>query len=144
MVNPRVAILRRFGIQSVTDLIRKSLLSRPYNPYELYKEYLNYLRVGRLPREEWPKFIHFWRTHIYPLKKLGLIRPIGKTTSATGRRVTLYAIVPGKEDSPIWAQNPQRVLAERKRWKPTHLGKRRYRRRVMGVPPLPRGRPRRR
>ncbi|MEM4972436.1 MAG: hypothetical protein QXR87_01810 [Candidatus Hadarchaeales archaeon] len=78
------------------------------------------------------------------MKKLGLIRRAGRAVNLrTGKIVTLYRIVPGKEDDPLWEGYPRRKLAEIRGWKPVHLGKRRYRRRVLGVPPLPRGRPRR-
>ncbi|MEM2068459.1 MAG: hypothetical protein QXY32_01840 [Nitrososphaerota archaeon] len=90
-----------------------------------------------------PSFSSFWRVHIYMLKRLGLIVPVRRERGPSGRPVTVYGVPARMRDSPLWRMNVQRVASERFGWRPRHLGRRRYRRRVLGLPPLPRGRPRR-
>jgi len=130
------------GYESVALWIRDELMRRPTNPYELYRRYRSALiTLARLDPKKVPRFSSFWR-YLYSLKKLGLIHVAGRATK-DNRRISIYAVVPGREDDPLWWKNPQRELARRRRWRPTWLGRRRYRRRVLGLPPGRPGRPRR-
>jgi len=81
-------------------------------------------------------FSRYW----WNLKQLGLIEPLGRPRkSKGGKPLQLYRVVPGRESEKEWPKNPQFEMYGEK----VRLGKRRYKRRVLGIPPLPSGRPRR-
>jgi hypothetical protein len=121
----------------------KLILERgPMSPYEMWRAYnRNIAALFKRP----PVSFNTFYNYLVHYKRLGLIREVARNVPSEKRphlKRTLYGLTPGREDDPLWNQNIQRVRAMREGWKPTWLGSRRYRRRVLGMPPLPRGRPR--
>ena len=118
--------------------------------YHVWKEFSSYLveQVSEKP----PKFTSFAR-YWWILKELGLIESFGKPKpSKRGRPAVFYRVVAGMEGSPKW-KNPQAefdIIKDRLFLDPStkekvpksRLGARRYRRRVLGLPPRKPGRPR--
>ena len=130
------------GFRSVADWIRYELSLRENYPYGLWRRYISLLeRLAKVPPESLPSYKSFWRT-IYLLNQLGLIRKVRVERQKGKPPRSYYAVVRERIDDPLWFENPQRVVARMRGWRPTWLGRRRYRRRVLGLPPLPRGRPR--
>jgi len=130
----------RWGVFVSTSLwIKEHLLEvgadYTYNMWVQFKDYLE--RRGICPPYPAPSYQSFAR-YIWIMKKIGLIEPVGKERSKSGKPRVYYRIVPGKEklEEP-WA-NPQAYLYGEK----VKLGKRRYGRRVLKRPPKPVGRPR--
>lgn len=102
-----------------------------YGVWRAFKAYLE--RVHGMEAPEYRSFARYW----WLLKKLGFIEPFRRVRGKAGKPRVLYRIVPGKEDERLWPSNPQAyVYGDRVR-----LGRRRYRRRVLKIPPLPIGRP---
>ena len=118
--------------------------------YRTWKEFSSYLveQVSEKP----PKFTSFAR-YWWILKELGLIEPFGKPKpSKRGRPAVFYRVVAGMESSPKW-KNPQAEFdiikgrlfldpSTKEKVPKSRLGARRYRRRVLGLPPRKPGRPR--
>lgn len=104
--------------------------------YHVWKQFSKFLaeQYGQEP----PTYLSFAR-YWWLLKELGLIEPVGRPKkSRRGKPRQLYRVVPGKESEKLWPSNPQvQMYGESVR-----LGRRRYRRRILKVPPKPVGRPR--
>lgn len=127
---------RRPDRASTWRFIRTRLLTTGgdycYHVWQLFCEEL--IEVHNMKPPKYESFKKYW----YVLKKLGLIEPVGKPIKGkSGKPRQLYRIVPGKEDERMWPSNPQAALYGDK----VKLGRRRYRRRVLKIPPLPVGRP---
>ena len=129
--------------ESTATFIRELLLKeRKSYPYAMWKKWCNHL--ARLQMKS-PKFSSFTK-YIYTLVRAGLIR---KTTAPPRAVVysgqlkplkrSYYELVRSKVDDYDSWRNPQVVVWGEK----MRLGKRRYRRRIMRLPPTTkRGRPR--
>lgn len=108
--------------------------------YRVWKEFSKYLveTFGQRP-PTYTSFAKYW----WILKQLGLIEPLGRPRVGPkgGKPRQLYRVVPGKEPLKIWQDigNPQYKLYG----VAVRLGRRRYQRRVLKVPPKRVGRPRR-
>ena len=134
---------------STAEFIRTRLRKGDYC-YRVWKEFSSYLieQHGERP----PKFSSFAR-YWWILHQIGLIEHIGRPKPMKrGRPAQLYHVVPGLEGSPKW-KNPQAefdILKGRLFTDPatgekipvSRLGARRYRRRVLKLPPRRPGRPR--
>lgn len=132
------ALKPRSPTESTWEFIRTSLLiSKGDYIYRVWKKFSRYLieEFGMRP----PTYPSFAR-YCWILKQLGLIEPFGPPRKGkSGKPRQFYRIVPGKESKDLWPLNPQyEVYGEAVR-----LGRRRYRRRVLKLPPKPVGRPRR-
>jgi len=102
-----------------------------YGVWRAFKDYLEQVHGMKAPR--YSSFAKYW----WVLKKLGFIEPFMRVRGKAGIPRVLYRVVPGKEDERLWPSNPQvELFGDRVR-----LGRRRYRRRVLKVPPKPVGRP---
>jgi len=138
-------------IVSTAGFIRSRLLiTKGEYCYRTWKEFSTYL--VEIHNEKPPKFQSFAR-YWWILKELGLIEPVGRPKPGkSGRPTQFYRVVPGMEDSPLW-KNPQAEfdIIKGRIWldpvtkievPKTRLGARRYRRRVLKLPPRKPGRPR--
>jgi len=114
------------------------LLTRGDYTYRVWKEFSKYLieEFGQRP-PTYASFAKYW----WILKRLGLIEPVGRPRQGPrgGKPRQFYRVVPGKEAEDLWPDNPQYELYG----EAVRLGRRRYRRRVLKVPPKKPGRPRR-
>lgn len=124
---------------STWGFIRSRLIVRRSDyAYRVWKEFSKYLveEFGQRP-PKYPSFAKYW----WILKQLGLIEPIGRPRSGPkgGKPRQFYRVVPGKEPEDLWPLNPQAELYG----EAVRLGRRRYRRRILGVPPKKIGRPKR-
>lgn len=105
--------------------------------YRVWKEFSKYLveQFGQRP-PTYQSFSRYW----WILKQLGLIEPLGRPRKSKGGKPSqLYRVVPGREPESTWPTNPQFEMYGVN----VRLGKRRYKRRVLKIPPPPPGRPRR-
>lgn len=112
------------------------LITKSDYAYNVWKAFSKYLieQFGQKP-PRYSSFAKYW----WILKELGFIEPIGKPKKGPkgGKPRQLYRVAPGKEDEKLWPSNPQyEIYGERVR-----LGRRRYRRRILEVPPKKVGRP---
>jgi len=114
------------------------LLTRGDYCYRVWQEFSKYLMevFGQTP-PTYASFAKYW----WILKQLGLIEPVGLPRKGPkgGKPRQFYRIVPGKEPENLWPGNPQFELYGES----VRLGRRRYRRRVLKIPPKRVGRPRR-
>lgn len=126
------------GVGTVSIWIRDHLLKVGQDyAYGMWSEWKSRVEEVGYTTSTYQSFAKY----IWILKELGLIRRVGKKPSEMGLTRVYYRIVSGKEKDKAW-DHPQRVLAEKRGWKPTWLGRRRYRRRILGIPPKEIGRPR--
>jgi DNA-binding PadR family transcriptional regulator len=141
-------------LPSTWDFIRsRLLLTKGDYAYSVWQRFSAYLVevFGQKP-PKYSSFAKYW----WILKKLGLIEPIGPPRKGKGGKPRqFYRITPGKEPIEIWRKigNPQAELdtlkgriwidpVTKERVPKSRLGARRYRRRVLKVPPKKVGRPR--
>ena len=118
-----------------------------YHVWKLFSAYLTNIQFETPPKYD--SFKRYW----WILSNLGLIEPIGPPQKGKrGLPIQLYRIKPGMAESPKW-RNPQAELdilrgrlwldpATKRKIPVTRLGARRYRRRVLKLPPRKPGRPR--
>jgi len=125
-------------LPSTVGFIRTRLLvTRGDYAYRVWQEFSRHLveTFGQRP-PTYSSFAKYW----WILKRLGLIEPVGPARPGKGGRPRqFYRVVPGKEPEDIWPDNPQAELYG----EAVRLGRRRYRRRILKVPPKRVGRPRR-
>jgi len=125
-------------LPSTGGFIRSRLLitkgDYAYRVWQAFSRLLVEVHGQKPPR--YSSFAKYW----WILKQLGLIEPIGAPTRGPkgGRPRQLYRIVPGKEPERLWPTNPQYEMYG----EAVRLGRRRYRRRVLKIPPKGVGRPR--
>jgi len=123
-------------ITNTWGFIRTRLLvTRSDYCYRVWHEFSRYLieEFGQRP-PTYASFAKYW----WILKQLGFIEPIGPPrTGKGGKPRQFYRIVPGKEPEDLWPGNPQYELYG----EPVRLGRRRYRRRILKLPPKKPGRP---
>lgn len=128
--------------ESTAIFIRDWLLRNKSDyPYSMWKAWRNHLK--RLQMKA-PKQVSF-RKYIYTLTRAKLLRRTTTRTKQDKEWINLkpyprsyYELVPENIDNDELWRNPQvAVWGEKMR-----LGKRRYRRRIMQLKALPRGRPR--
>jgi len=106
--------------------------------YRMWQDFVFHLKsVGEyVPVTPYPSYQSFAR-YVWILKKIGLIEPTRIERSISGRPRQYYRIRPGMEYSKAW-ENPQKALYGDK----VVLGRRRYRKKILKLPPRPVGRPR--
>ena len=104
--------------------------------YSMWKQFSTYLILrGVTPPPSYQSFARY----IWILKRLRLIQPTRIEYTPHGKPRQYYRLTPGAEFREEEWKNPQKILYGEK----VALGRRRYRRRVLKLPPKPRGRPRR-
>jgi hypothetical protein len=120
---------RRAPIIGTGVWIRNHLLTvgadYTYNMWKRFSEFLESQGVG--PPPKYQSFAHY----VWVLKEIGLIKPVERERGISGFPRTYYTIAPGREvDLEAW-KNPQ----AKKYGKKVKLGRRRYRRRILKIPP---------
>lgn len=80
----------------------------PYRMWKLYARFCSHLGIR-------PGTYQNFKTYIYLLKRLGLIRPARRERTGRGFPRTYYAIVPGAENRPEWTR-PLQVLYPKTDW----------------------------
>ena len=126
--------------ESTAAFIRVHLLKvkkdYPYNMWRLWKQHLNHLNFRH------PTYASF-RKYVYVLKRAKLIR---KTSSPSNMvkphgnlrplEPSFYELVPHMiNNNNVWANPQVAIWGEKMRY-----GKRKYRRKILGLPPSKRGR----
>ena len=72
----------------------------PYNMWKLWRSFLEEAGLN-IKAGTYAQF----RTYIYVLKQLGLVKRIGRSPSGRGFKKSYYALNPDKVGSPLW-KNP--------------------------------------
>jgi hypothetical protein len=80
--------------------------------YEMWKEYTQFALLLGINPGTYTSF----KTYIWILKKLGLVRVVRRERGVKGFRKAFYAITPGMENSPLW-RSPMQVAYPTTDWK---------------------------
>jgi len=89
----------KFAASPKGEWIRGYLLTfREGYSYKMWKEYLKFAEFLDISPGTYVNF----KTYIWILKNLGLIRLVRRERVARGFRKGIYAITPGMENSPLW------------------------------------------
>jgi len=114
-----IEIMERFSIGGKSaaspkgEWIRYYLLTfKEDYPYKMWKEYTQFATQLGINPGTYTSF----KTYIWILKQLGLIRLIRREKVKRGFRKSFYTITPGMENSPLW-RSPMQAAYPKTDWK---------------------------